>query len=66
MPSYTLEWSVDWDADSPKEAAQEVVREFFGNLRTADHFTVIDQETGEITEVSAFSDDDEEEMIAHG
>ncbi len=61
MPSYTLEWTIDWDADSPKEAAQEVTRRFFGNVGLADHFTVIDQETGESVEVNAFSGGDEEE-----
>lgn len=59
--SYTLQWEIDWDADTPKQAAQEVIREFFGNIGAADHFTVIDQETGEMTEVDAFSDDSDDE-----
>jgi hypothetical protein len=60
MPSFKLEWTIDWDAETPIEAAQEVVRQFFGNVGTADHFTVTDLETGEVTEVDAFSGDDEE------
>ncbi len=47
MRSYTLEWSIDWCADTPQEAAREIVKQFFGNVGTADHFTVTDQETGE-------------------
>lgn len=64
MPSYTLEWRIDWDADSPKEAAQEVVQRFFGDVGIADHFTVTDQETGEVVELDAFSGDEEEEANA--
>lgn len=61
MPSYTLQWEIDWDADTPQQAAQEVMREFFGNVGAADHFTVTDQHTGQITEVDAFSEEEEEE-----
>ncbi len=56
MPNYTVEWAIDcWDAESPKEAARKIVRQYFGNIGTADHFTVTDQETGEVTELDAFS-----------
>jgi len=55
MASFKLEWEIEWDADTPLEAAQEVVRQFFGNVGTADHFTITDLETGEVTELDAFS-----------
>lgn len=62
MATYRLEWEIEWDADTPKEAAQEVTRQFFGNVGLADHFTVTDLDTGEMVEVNAFSDEEYDDV----
>jgi hypothetical protein len=57
--TYLLNWEIEWDAATPRDAAQEVIRQFFGNVGLADHFSVTDLKTGKVVTVNAFSDQDE-------
>lgn len=58
---YLVVWEIDAYATSPREAARQVIDQYFGAIGTADHFTVTDQETGETFEIDAFDDDDDED-----
>ena len=58
MPSYTVQWEIQVDADSPEQAARQVFDEYFSDP-SANHFTVTDDETGEAFEVNALEDEDD-------
>jgi hypothetical protein len=50
MPTYTVQWLIELDADSPREAAIKALEIQRDPNSTATHFTVIDEE-GDLIEI---------------
>ncbi|MEQ1811631.1 MAG: hypothetical protein ABL889_16995 [Terricaulis sp.] len=59
MPSFTVQWEIEVDAESPQAAAKAVFDEHFA-FGGSGRFTVTDEETGEPFEVNALEEEDDE------
>ena len=53
MPEYKIIWGIDVEADTPQDAANESRRTQLDWGNWANHFQVINQETGEVFEIDA-------------
>jgi hypothetical protein len=53
MPEYRIIWGIDVEADTPQDAANESRRTQLDWGNWANHFQVINQETGEVFEIDA-------------
>ena len=60
MPSYTVTWEVQLDADSPKDAAIEALNFQTDPFNEALCYTVVNDGTKEVTEIDLLQEDPED------